>query len=253
MYGVMCYTHQFDNLVCSLYRNASTDSKISATNMCKYQLNSDAPQCTRSASLLWFPLQWYSLTSCVRLPSSRSYSHWYLSSEPQMSTPRTFLHLRLPALASSACQSSTSCLVKTLFVPQPKLCRLFYCLDPSFSSGQSLLTGLLSLKKTGLFAFLSVDNIHSLWKFAFNIHSFLKLVKPVVKLVVLVPFASWEAAQTRRFSHFILGRSHDHQWPFPTYRVHEKDEIVSYRQINEIWERQRAGYPSDERAIQQRK
>lgn len=48
---------------------------------------------TRSVSLLWFLLQWYSLTSCERLPSSLSYSHWCLSFEPQTPTPWTSLHL----------------------------------------------------------------------------------------------------------------------------------------------------------------
>ena len=46
---------------------------------------------TRSASLLWFLVQWYSLTSCERLASSLSYSHGCLSVEPP--TPRTSLHL----------------------------------------------------------------------------------------------------------------------------------------------------------------
>ena len=49
----------------------------------------------RSASLLWFLLQWYSLTSCERLPSSLSYSHWCLSFEPANANPRTSLHLGL--------------------------------------------------------------------------------------------------------------------------------------------------------------
>lgn len=48
---------------------------------------------TRSASLLWFLLQWYSLISCERLPSRLSYSHWCLSSEPRTWTPWTSLHL----------------------------------------------------------------------------------------------------------------------------------------------------------------
>ena len=66
----------------------------------------------RSASLLWFLLQWYSLTSCERLPSSLSYSHWCLSFEPANANSPNISTPWPPATAPSACQSgSSSCVL----------------------------------------------------------------------------------------------------------------------------------------------
>lgn len=62
--------------------------------------------------LLWFLLQWYSLTSCERLPSSLSYSHWCLSFEPKRQLPE-----HLYTLAPS--DSPSLSIWQLILCPQP--------------------------------------------------------------------------------------------------------------------------------------